>query len=90
MLINVASVIGHFKNTFAWDCFRFCLTSIARHHAISRAVVESLGNSEIFFKRFPYLDFEGFAQPWAYNLIGNMMEKATSRSLALLQVSWGT
>lgn len=68
------------------NAFRFALRSIAKQHAISRACIKHAGGAEIFFKRFPTLDFETFAATWAVEMFGGMIENAITRNLEILEV----
>lgn len=66
--------------------FRLALTSLAKHHAISYAFIKSLGGPEVFFQKFPKLDFEPFCQAIPVEILGYIMEIGIVRDCSILEV----
>ncbi|ODN02392.1 putative oxidoreductase dhs-27 [Orchesella cincta] len=67
------------------EAIRFAIINLAKHHAISYALIQEMGGPENFFKRFPNLDFEVYTQPTARTMMDPMIENAIDTNLKILQ-----
>ncbi|CAL8070771.1 unnamed protein product [Orchesella dallaii] len=61
------------------------INSLAKHHAISYALIQEMGGPEPFFQRFPNLDFEVYNQPSARKMIAPMVDNAIKTNVKILQ-----
>ncbi|ODN02403.1 putative oxidoreductase dhs-27 [Orchesella cincta] len=67
------------------DAVRFAIKTLAKHHAISYALIHEMGGPENFFKKFPNLDFECFNIPNARTMMEPMMNNGINTNVKLLQ-----
>lgn len=58
------------------NVFRCAIDTIAKHHALSLAVIKECGGAENFFKMFPNLDYDGFLQPDVMKMWGPVYKNA--------------
>lgn len=65
---------------------RLALVSLARHHAISHALIQHCGGAEAFFIKFPSLDHEAFRQPAERNLLEPWIESGITSNINILEV----
>ncbi|ODM98198.1 hypothetical protein Ocin01_08480 [Orchesella cincta] len=65
---------------------RVAIKTLAKHHAISYAVIEEEG-AENFFKRFANLDFEAYTQPTARTTVEPMLDNGIRANIKILQKS---
>ncbi|CAL8070780.1 unnamed protein product [Orchesella dallaii] len=67
------------------DAVRFAIATIAKHHAISYALIQEMGGPQNFFKRFPNLDFEAFYQPTGRAMMEPMLENGINTNVKILE-----
>ncbi|CAL8070783.1 unnamed protein product [Orchesella dallaii] len=67
------------------DATKIAIKSLAKHHAISHALIQEMGGPEPFFQRFRNLDFEVYNQPTARNLMAPMIDNSIRTNVKILQ-----
>ncbi|ODN02404.1 putative oxidoreductase dhs-27 [Orchesella cincta] len=67
------------------EAVRFAITTLAKHHAISYALIQEMGGPENFFKRFKNLNFEMYATSKARSIMEPMIENAINTNIKILQ-----
>lgn len=63
------------------------IKTLAKHHAISYAMIKEAGSVKRFFKRFTDLDFESYRNPYFMDLTKPLLINGLSANLKILEVS---
>lgn len=72
------------KNFFFF--VRLALTNLAKHHAISYALIRELGDAKLFFQRFPNLECEAFCIESNRDMLGPSFDNGIDTNIMILEV----
>ncbi|CAL8123631.1 unnamed protein product [Orchesella dallaii] len=67
------------------DAATVAIQTLAKHHAISHAMIQNYGGSEKFFKKFPNLNYESFTRPAFRAMIEPALTNALNVNIQLLE-----
>ncbi|ODM93651.1 hypothetical protein Ocin01_13029, partial [Orchesella cincta] len=67
------------------DAATLAIQTLAKHHAISHAMIQKYGGPGEFFKQFPNLDFESFTRPAFRAMLQPALENALNINIQLLE-----
>ncbi|CAL8147826.1 unnamed protein product [Orchesella dallaii] len=67
------------------EAVRLAITNLAKHHGLSYAFISELGGPGPFFRRFPNLDFDAYAQPSFRKSFESMMESSIKSNVQILE-----
>lgn len=90
LFFELENLISYFLLEFTTSLIiffcRFALITLAKHHAISYAMIQEEGGAEKFFKRFPNLDYEGFDKPQFIDMMQPICTNSLNLNLKILKV----
>lgn len=66
---------------------RFAIKTLAKHDALSHAMIQEAGGEENFFRQFPNLNFDGRKRPFCAQVCGEAIKNNVRSDIKLLEVS---
>ncbi|ODM93654.1 hypothetical protein Ocin01_13030 [Orchesella cincta] len=67
------------------EAVSFAIDHLAKHHAISYALINEFGGPGPFFTRFPTLDIDAFSTPAFQKMFGPVVESSVMSSINILE-----
>ncbi|ODM93652.1 putative oxidoreductase dhs-27 [Orchesella cincta] len=70
-----------------FEAATFAMKTLAKHHAISHAMIKAQGGPQKFFQKFKSLDFESFSAPAFEFMIKSSLENNLNTNIQLLETN---